>query len=76
MKISVIYHSENGNYERIAEMIAEGARLEGEVEVKSMSIDEIDQTFAERFKSSYYRVPHHRGALFMADEESGSAPPS
>jgi len=45
MKISLIYHSETGNTKRIAERIAEGARLGGEVEVKSMSIDEIDDPY-------------------------------
>ena len=63
MKISVIYHSETGNTKRIAEAVAEGARLGGEVDVKSMSVDEIDQTFAEGSKAIIMGCPTHRGAL-------------
>jgi NAD(P)H dehydrogenase (quinone) len=63
MKISVIYHSETGNTKRIAEMIAEGAKFGGEVEVKSMSIDEIDPTFAESSKAVIVGCPTHRGAF-------------
>jgi NAD(P)H dehydrogenase (quinone) len=63
MKISVIYHSETGNTKRIAEMIAEGAKLGGEIEVKSMSIDEIDDSFVESSKAIILGCPTHRGAF-------------
>ncbi len=63
MKISVIYHSQSGNTKRIAEIIAEGARLGGEVEVKSMSIDEVDEPFAESSKAIIVGCPTHRGAF-------------
>ena len=48
MKISIIYHSETGNTKKIAEIISEGVKRDGKVEVKLMSIDEIDETFVER----------------------------
>ncbi len=63
MKISLIYHSETGNTKRIAEMIAEGARLGGEVEVKTMSIDEIDDGFVESSRAIIIGCPTHRGAF-------------
>jgi len=63
MRISVIYHSETGNTKRIAEMIAEGAKLGGEVEVKSMSIEEIDDSFVESSKAIILGCPTHRGAF-------------
>jgi len=62
MKVSIVYHSETGNTKRIAEMIAEGAKLGGEVEVKSMSIDEIDGSFVEGSKAIIIGCPTHRGA--------------
>jgi NAD(P)H dehydrogenase (quinone) len=62
MRISVIYHSETGNTRRIAEMIAEGTRLGGEVEVKSMSIDEVDDSFVESSRAIILGCPTHRGA--------------
>jgi len=63
MKISVIYHSDTGNTKRIAERIAEGATLGGEVEVKNMSIDEIDEPFVEGSKAIIIGCPTHRGAF-------------
>jgi NAD(P)H dehydrogenase (quinone) len=63
MRISVIYHSETGNTKRIAEIIAHGAKLGDEVEVKSMSIDEIDEGFVESSKAVILGCPTHRGTL-------------
>jgi len=63
MKVSVIYHSVSGNTQRIAELIAEGARLSGEVEVKSMNIDEVDDGFVQSSKAVIIGCPTHRGGL-------------
>ncbi len=63
MRISIIYHSETGNTKKMAEMIAEGARLGGEVEVNVMSIDEVDGSFVESSKAIVLGCPTHRGAF-------------
>jgi len=63
MKISVIYHSVSGNTQHAAELIAEGARLGGEVEVKSMNIDEVDEAFITESKAVILGCPTHRGNL-------------
>jgi NAD(P)H dehydrogenase (quinone) len=63
MKISVIYHSVSGNTQRVAELVAAGARLGGEVEVKSMSIDELDEAFIMDSQALIIGCPTHRGAL-------------
>ena len=63
MKISVIYHSVSGNTKHVAELIAEGARLGGEVEVRSMDIDEVDEKFVQSSKAVIIGCPTHRGAL-------------
>ena len=63
MKISIIYHSETGNTKKIAEIISEGAKLDGKVEVKLMSIDEIDETFVERSDAIILGCPTHRGTF-------------
>ena len=63
MKISVIYHSVSGNTGRLAELVAEGARLGGEVEVRSMNIDEVDEAFVMDSKAVILGCPTHRGAL-------------
>jgi NAD(P)H dehydrogenase (quinone) len=63
MKISVIYHSISGNTQKVAELIAEGARLGGEVEVRSMNIDEVDEAFVTESKAVIIGCPTHRGTL-------------
>lgn len=63
MKISVIYHSVSGNTQRAAELVAEGARIGGEVEVKTMGIDEVDEAFIMDSKAVILGCPTHRGAL-------------
>ena len=61
MKISVIYHSETGNTRKLAEIISEGAALDGKVDVKLMSIDEIDDAFVESSAAVIVGCPTHRG---------------
>jgi NAD(P)H dehydrogenase (quinone) len=63
MKISVIFHSISGNTQKVAELIAEGARLDGKVEVRSMNIDEIDEAFITESKAVIIGCPTHRGSL-------------
>ena len=63
MKITVIYHSVSGNTQRVAELVAEGARLGGEVEVRSMNIDEVDEAFVMESQAVILGCPTHRGAL-------------
>lgn len=47
MKISIIYHSETGNTAKVADVIAEGIRKAGNIDVKCMSITDIDADFAK-----------------------------
>lgn len=47
MKISIIYHSETGNTAKVADVIAEGVRKAGNIEVKCMSITDIDDDFSK-----------------------------
>jgi NAD(P)H dehydrogenase (quinone) len=61
MKISIIYHSESGNTKKVADIIAEGAKLDGKVDVKAMSIDEIDETFVQLSDAVIIGSPTHRG---------------
>ncbi len=46
MKASIIFHSETGNTKTIAEHIAEGIGRAGDVDVRAMSIDQVDTDFA------------------------------
>lgn len=47
MRIAIIYHSESGNTKEIADLIAAGAKAAGDIEAKTMSIDETDDSFVE-----------------------------
>ena len=51
MKIAVIYHSETGNTEKVAALIASGAVGVGGVEAKCMSIDSIDEAFVSEARA-------------------------
>lgn len=57
MKISVIYHSESGNTAKLAEVIASGIRKSGDVEVKCMSITDIDVDFARESSAYIFGSP-------------------
>lgn len=51
MKVAVIYHSNSGNTERVAELIGEGLKKAGNIEVKLMKIDEVDYEFVKESKA-------------------------
>src|SRR4030042_4280743 len=61
MKISVIYHSETGNTKKVAEIISQGAKLDETVDVKLMSVDDIDEAFVEGSDAVIFGCPTHRG---------------
>ena len=63
MKISIVYHSESGNTKKLADIISEGATLGGKVDVKVMSIDEIDPSFVEGSDAVIVGCPIHRGSF-------------
>ena len=63
MKISIIYHSVSGNTRGIAELVAAGARLGGDVEVRIMSIEEVDETYVNESAAVILGCPTHRGNL-------------
>lgn len=61
MKIAIIYHSESGNTEKVAELISKGAtKVEG-IETKCMSINDVDKTFLEESKVVFFGTPTYAG---------------
>jgi NAD(P)H dehydrogenase (quinone) len=63
MKIAVIYHSESGNTAQVGELIAEGARLNEGVEVKTMSIKDVDTDFVAEAKAVFLGTPTYSGCF-------------
>ncbi|MCT8978598.1 flavodoxin domain-containing protein [Clostridium sp. CX1] len=63
MKISIIYHSVGGNTKKVADIIAEGAKIKDDIEVKSMSIDELDEKFIEESKAVIFGCPTYHATF-------------
>ncbi|GAA0182574.1 flavodoxin domain-containing protein [Clostridium sediminicola] len=63
MKISIIYHSESGNTEKVAELVSKGAKKVEGVETKCMSINDIDKTFLEESKIVFFGTPTYGGTF-------------
>lgn len=57
MKFSIIYHSETGNTEKIANIIAEGVKKAGNIEVKCMNINDVDVEFAKQSSALVFGTP-------------------
>jgi NAD(P)H dehydrogenase (quinone) len=63
MKIAVIYHSESGNTAQVAELIAEGARLSDELEVRTMSVKDVDKAYVADAKAVILGTPTYAGCF-------------
>lgn len=63
MKVAVIYHSESGNTQKVAQVIAEGAKINDDVEVLTMSIDSVDKAFVEEAKVAFLGSPTYSGTF-------------
>lgn len=63
MKISILYHSNTGNTERVAHDVATGASKVDKVEVKTMSISNIDETFLDESKVVIVGFPTYAGTF-------------
>lgn len=63
MKISIIYHSVTNNTKQIGELIAKGAQKNKNVEVKLMSIDEVDEKFVNESKCVIFGSPTYYGTF-------------
>ncbi len=61
MKIAIIYHSESGNTEKVAGMIAEGAQQCDGIEAKTMGIDAVDEAFVAEAKAVFLGTPTYGG---------------
>lgn len=61
MKIAIIYHSESGNTKKVGELIAEGVKVSNEIEVKTMSIDAVDEAFVAEAKAVILGTPTYGG---------------
>lgn len=63
MKIAVVYHSESGNTARVAELIAEGACRSNGVEVKAMSVEDVDKGYVAESNAVIVGTPTYAGTF-------------
>ena len=61
MKIAIIYHSETGNTEKVAELIAKGAKKIEGIDTKCMPINNIDEEFVKEAKVVFFGTPTYAG---------------
>ena len=62
MKISVIFHSETGNTQKQAELVADGARSIPGIEIKTMTIDNPDNAWITESKAVIFGCPTYEGS--------------
>jgi NAD(P)H dehydrogenase (quinone) len=63
MRFSIIYHSVTGNTKKLAELIAEGIKKEGDFEIRLMSVDDIDEKFVESSQVVLFGCPTYAASL-------------
>ncbi|AET67935.1 multimeric flavodoxin WrbA [Desulfosporosinus orientis DSM 765] len=63
MKIAIVYFSTTGNTQKVADLIAEGAMKVENVDVKSMSVEEIDNEFLTEAKAVIFGSPTIAGTF-------------
>jgi len=62
MKVSIIYHSETGNTQKMAELVLEGCLKVPDVEAKCMSIDEVDEDYVRESSAVILGSPTYEGS--------------
>ncbi|AFQ43898.1 flavodoxin family protein [Desulfosporosinus meridiei] len=63
MKIAIVYYSKSGNTQKVADLVAEGAKKIDKVEVKTMSIEAIDDEFLTEAKAVIFGSPTIAGSF-------------
>jgi NAD(P)H dehydrogenase (quinone) len=63
MNIAIIYHSQSGNTQKIAHIIAEGAKINDTLNVRTMSIDSIDEQFVSEAHVVIFGCPTYCGSF-------------
>ena len=62
MNIAIIYHSETGNTEKMAELVREGCERVENVQARKMPIDQVDSDYVAASKAVILGSPTYEGA--------------
>ncbi|NMB11945.1 MAG: flavodoxin family protein [Firmicutes bacterium] len=63
LRISIVYHSETGNTEKMAELIKEGALQVAGVEVSLMTVDRLDRKALDESQVILFGTPTYYGTV-------------
>ncbi len=62
-KIAIVFHSETGNTQKMAELVLEGSNAEGGVEAKMMPVDGVDERFLKEADAVVLGAPTYMGQM-------------
>ena len=62
MKIAIVYHSETGNTEKMAQLVRQGCLSAAGVEARCMSIDDVDDAYVEDSAAVIFGTPTYEGS--------------
>ncbi|MBI2438757.1 MAG: flavodoxin family protein [Lentisphaerae bacterium] len=62
MKVAILYHSETGNTQKMAELVRQGCETVSGVEAKCMNIDDVDLAYVKAAKAVIFGAPTYEGS--------------
>ena len=62
MNVAIIYHSETGNTQKMAELVCQGCLAAPGVEAKCMPVDDIDESYLTEAKAIIFGSPTYQGS--------------
>lgn len=62
IKIAILYHSETGNTQQMAELVREGCVRVGSVEARCMPITDVDESYVEAARAVILGSPTYEGS--------------
>lgn len=63
MKIAVVYHSETGNTQKMADYIVSGLQMVEGIEAKAFGLDDVDKAFVKESRALIIGTPVYGGSL-------------
>ena len=62
MKMAIIYHSETGNTQKMAELVSQGCLTLPGVETRCMLVDDVDESYIAEAKAIIFGSPTYEGS--------------
>ncbi|MBI2439824.1 MAG: flavodoxin domain-containing protein [Lentisphaerae bacterium] len=62
MKVAIIYHSETGNTQKMAELVRQGCEAVSGVEARCMPIEDVDTAYLKAAKAIIFGAPTYEGS--------------